>query len=277
MPYPVTSAMSANNITLVMTIPYNDWIMYACTGQLLPLASEGIWEENTYNTQEAIENAMLRSWDSIQFMQILTGQIIAYPLDNMEWINRTPGGEPSGLLPCDGAQYSVVSYPNLYALIGNTWGGDSTVFNVPDLRGRVLNNADDMGTSQGAAGVLTPSWASTPAGVGGEQDHTLIVNELASHDHTTAPHTHVVDPHDHSTIPHSHAEGIAVPSLAEAPIAPIPSAIPGVGSTLPSGVTVLPNFESVHDASVSVGATGGDQAHNNVQPSATVFWYIVAF
>ena len=40
---------------------------------------------------------------------------------------------PYGYLLCDGASYLVKDYPDLYAVIGNTYGGDSTNFNVPNL------------------------------------------------------------------------------------------------------------------------------------------------
>lgn len=45
---------------------------------------------------------------------------------------------PVGYLLCNGASYKVADYPDLYAVIGNTYGGDSTNFNVPDYRETVL-------------------------------------------------------------------------------------------------------------------------------------------
>ncbi|MCP4133318.1 MAG: hypothetical protein GY754_20285 [bacterium] len=52
-------------------------------------------------------------------------------------------GVPEGWLLCDGSEVSPGSYPELYAAIGTNWGGDgSSVFNLPDLRGRFLRGAD---------------------------------------------------------------------------------------------------------------------------------------
>ena len=45
---------------------------------------------------------------------------------------------PRGYLLCDGASYAVAEYPDLYAVIGNTYGGDTENFNVPDYRETVL-------------------------------------------------------------------------------------------------------------------------------------------
>jgi len=42
---------------------------------------------------------------------------------------------PENWLPCDGRALSVAQYQALYALIGNTYGGNTQNFNLPDLRG----------------------------------------------------------------------------------------------------------------------------------------------
>ena len=45
---------------------------------------------------------------------------------------------PYGYLLADGTSYKVADYPDLYAVIGNTYGGDTENFNVPDYRETVL-------------------------------------------------------------------------------------------------------------------------------------------
>lgn len=45
---------------------------------------------------------------------------------------------PHGYLLCNGASYPTADYPDLYAVIGNTYGGDTENFNVPDYRETVL-------------------------------------------------------------------------------------------------------------------------------------------
>ena len=45
---------------------------------------------------------------------------------------------PHGYLLANGASYKVADYPDLYAVIGNTYGGDTENFNVPDYRETVL-------------------------------------------------------------------------------------------------------------------------------------------
>lgn len=41
---------------------------------------------------------------------------------------------PEGWLPCDGRSIPVAQNQPLYALIGNTYGGNQQNFNIPDLR-----------------------------------------------------------------------------------------------------------------------------------------------
>lgn len=79
-------------------------------------------------------------------------------------------------LACDGASYLQADYPDLFAVIGTTYGSaDGTHFNVPDLRGRAPSG---VGTGSGLNPVALGD-------IYGEQDHTLTIAEIPSHDHTT--------------------------------------------------------------------------------------------
>ena len=49
---------------------------------------------------------------------------------------------PDGYLPCDGATYSRITYPKLYAAITYTYGGSGDNFAVPDLRSRFVMGYD---------------------------------------------------------------------------------------------------------------------------------------
>jgi microcystin-dependent protein len=56
------------------------------------------------------------------------GQVIAYAGSDV----------PAGWAPCDGSLLDAGEYPALFALIGNTYGGEGQAFALPDLRGRIL-------------------------------------------------------------------------------------------------------------------------------------------
>lgn len=57
---------------------------------------------------------------------------------------------PYGYLLCDGASYLVKDYPDLYAVIGNTYGGDDTNFNVPNLIDKFIQGSNTSGTEKEA-------------------------------------------------------------------------------------------------------------------------------
>lgn len=75
------------------------------------------------------------SGDVLEDTDVITGQIISY------------GGSvaPTGYVACDGASYATTTYPDLFSVIGYTYGGSGANFNVPDTRGRSL-----MGLGTGA-------------------------------------------------------------------------------------------------------------------------------
>lgn len=146
---------------------------------------------------------------------------------------------PDNCLECDGATYNRVDYPDLYALLDIAFIVNADTFTVPDLRGRTV-----IGVGHGA-GLSVRAVGDN----GGEESHTLIVSETPSHSHTD--------------IGHVHSEGIAAPNLTTiGPGAPEATALPSVGIT-GSGSANLTN-------------TGGDGAHNNMQPFTALKYCMVA-
>jgi microcystin-dependent protein len=84
---------------------------------------------------------------------------------------------PTCWLLCDGTSYLRTAWPELFAVIGTAYGAaDGTHFNVPDLRGR-----SPVGVSPGLP-VPRPT-VRTRGQVGGEEAHTLVLTEMAAHDH----------------------------------------------------------------------------------------------
>jgi hypothetical protein len=69
---------------------------------------------------------------------------------------RFTGGFSKGWLYCDGSAISRVSYDALFAAIGTTYGAgdESTTFNLPDLRGRMVVGRDDMGADAASGRIV---------------------------------------------------------------------------------------------------------------------------
>ena len=83
---------------------------------------------------------------------------------------------PGGWLDCNGQSLNKVAYADLFAAIGNTYGGSPTdlSFNVPDARGRTAIGAG-TGTSLSARAL---------GAKGGAETHTLTAGELPAHSHS---------------------------------------------------------------------------------------------
>jgi len=90
---------------------------------------------------------------------------------------------PSGFLICDGSEISRTTYADLFVVIGTTFGvGDgSTTFNLPDMRGRVVGGANDVGLPNGENGSFSTR---NEAGTTGAETHQLTVSEMPSHSHS---------------------------------------------------------------------------------------------
>ena len=97
---------------------------------------------------------------------------------------------PNGWLICDGSQVSRSLYPELFSVIGTTYGsGDGfSTFTLPDLRGRTIAGRDGVNNvNNGPTNRLTSTHfgaSGTALGnSGGNEAHTLTEAQLASHSH----------------------------------------------------------------------------------------------
>ncbi|MCC8071037.1 MAG: phage tail protein [Bacteroidales bacterium] len=63
------------------------------------------------------------------------GTIVIYPAEEY----------PEDFLPCDGRELLKASFPALYSVIKDTYGGSETTFCLPDLQGRFVRGWDKEG------------------------------------------------------------------------------------------------------------------------------------
>lgn len=144
--------------------------------------------------------------------------------------------EPPGWLLCAGQNVSRATYGVLFAVIGTTYGvGDgTTTFTLPDLRGRVVAGKDDMGGT--SANRLT----GTSGGVSG----SVLGASGGAQTHTLT--IAEMPSHNHTVI------AAIVSGSVES----------GNGDNEPTNSTRTTNN------------TGGDQPHNNVQPTMILNYLI---
>ena len=152
---------------------------------------------------------------------------------------------PTGWLLSFGQTVSRTTYAALFAVIGTTYGaGDgSTTFGLPDLRGRVIAGQDDMGgtSANRLTGLSGGVDGDVLGGTGGSESHTLTEAEIPSHSH--------IDGYSNGGGGGSYGDTTAASAQ---------------DMSMSGSSTNHPNTSS----------TGGDGAHNNVQPTIILNYII---
>ena len=148
---------------------------------------------------------------------------------------------PVGWVFCDGSLLPISEYDALFALIGTTYGGDGeTTFAVPDLRGR-------LPVHQGTR----PDGQSHSMGqMAGSETVSLSVEQLPSHPHALVSSGQLAN----QASPKDHV-------LAR--------------SNVIDAYTNRPTDGQLHAG--IVGAEGGSQPHENMQPYLPISFIIAVF
>lgn len=213
---------------------------------------------------------------------------------------------PSGYLLCTGQQVAIASYPELYAVLGTTYGAltngsgssGTTHFRLPDLRGRVPLGSG-TGAGDGASGSNTPPSGTTltPRSLGqwgGAQTHLLSAAEIPAHSHPNSlggTTSFASTTHTHGSGGYAAAIGatnnniaaigyVAGGTISGAPTTSTYTVTGGIG-----GAQTFNHYTPVYGSSGSPSAsgtvtltnadnTGGGGAHNNVQPFMVVNYII---
>lgn len=202
--------------------------------------------------------------NAITTAKIADGSVTAAKLDSSIAAGFMPTGTvvpyaggtaPAGWILSYGQAVSRTTYANLFAVIGTSFGGGDGVstFNVPDLRGRVVAAADNMGgVSAGRIGaVLGASFGNA----GGVETVALSVGQMPSHSHSVYADTGVGTTFG--------------PSIANYYPTRFADRGGAYSYTMEGTATVAPTLGLV-------GYNGSGAAHSNVQPTIVLNYIIKA-
>lgn len=176
-------------------------------------------------------------------------------LGELRLFSGLPGQNPPyGWMRCEGQSLNVQTNAALYSLLGIQYGGDGkTVFNLPDLRGRVV-----MGS-----GITKDINGNTIRISNGNKDGTetvaLTATQVPAHSHTLTASTST------TTVvasPANNYPGVATASPSTQPVN-IYGPVPAAGSA---------NWVGLNAS--TVGTAGGGQGHENRQPLLAMYWCI---
>jgi microcystin-dependent protein len=182
--------------------------------------------------------------------------------DHMGWMN------------CDGRLVSTEDYALLFRVIGYSFGGSGDQFRLPDMRARVpgaVRDASGDSLSSRALGQKV-----------GEEEHTLTIAEMPSHNHGTDASNNVVGNnltgvaglHTHTGV--ADASGVHTHTYLGVTSQNAASGGDNVAENDPRPTeTTSPNGLHSHTLTIdasgnhqhTIKTQGGDQPHNNMQPT----------
>jgi len=172
---------------------------------------------------------------------------------------------------CQGQTMSVQEYTVLYSILGFTYGGDKqTMFNLPDLRGRIPIGAG-----------ASPELGTVPlGGVTRAITNTLTAGNLPFHTHVATLSSATITGTASGTITTKCAadEGDKTTPVGNA-MAAINNGYMGTGDATSSMAPIpasLPFTGTVSGGSVTIGSTGASKPSpfSIVQPSIGINWII---
>jgi microcystin-dependent protein len=112
----------------------------------------------------------MKYWYNNQWNELTLNALDGMPIGSI--IQFAGSVIPTGWLICDGSSLSEEEYPQLYDVIGHTYGGSGLSFNLPNFKGKVSIGRDTSDTDFDTLGET-----------GGEKTHTLTVQEMPKHSH----------------------------------------------------------------------------------------------
>jgi len=231
---PHSHAMFGTTAAATQTTPLQNLLAQSANPGIYQSAVPGTQQMSSLaigNSGDGTSHNNLQPFLAVNFV-IAVLPLIGPPPPYMGEIRVFPFGfMPFGWLPCTGALLQISQNTALFHLLGTTFGGDGkTTFALPNLQGALPMGAGD------GPGRTPRSIGAT----GGTAAVTLLETHLPTHSHPLAAQS-----------ASANASSPQANTFAQA-----------VGSTPYVGATST----FAHMSGLTIAATGGGAAHNNLQP-----------
>lgn len=164
---PFTTGDSTSGGTIVYRLEFipEMWMLEAIMAALVLMTTADNWNEVGLVSPEDAASLCIKMVEG--FVPMPSGPGFIYPYAGV--------GLPANTLWCDGSSYLRSDYPELFAVIGSTYGSvDADHFSVPNLSYRVPIG---IGTWSGQPEITLGDNV-------GEPEHTLSTGEMPSHQHS---------------------------------------------------------------------------------------------
>ena len=190
--------------------------------------------------------------------QLYTNEVYINPVGSI--ICYAGQTNPNGWLFCDGSELLKSDYPELFAVIGNTYGNasNSNYFVLPNLREKVpVGNSNATNFNLGNSG--------------GNKTVTLGVNQLPSHQHSGTTNADGVHSHSINDPGHTHTQSTINDDFNNSGGNPPSFSGDSAGSrtwnnisTNTTGITI--NNSGSHTHTFTTNSTGSGESINILNP-----------
>jgi microcystin-dependent protein len=272
----VTYANTETNLSLLASLQYvqnfTNYFIYATYLQPSSPAFQGDMNGENITLSGNLSTPTINGSCTFTGSPKVQGQPIEYSI--LGEIKMVMNEIPNNYLLCDGASISTTDYPDLFNLIGYTYGGSGNTFNLPNFEskfpiGANSSNGNFNPTSNFAYGNNTTGATNTQTASYTAPNNVSLLTQAPPHAHNVASqtHSHIMPVQTITNVFFVSDVELYVPFVIEA-TSPQPNTI----NSTTTGISVLGNGPDIQSVDTVSGLNGV-----NITPSYISVFYAICY